>query len=49
MKNYMGKTVEEAVALAVEELQIPEAQLIYSVQDKKKDYFQRKSLSTSMK
>jgi len=42
MKNYMGKTVEEAVSLAVEELQIPEAQLIYSVQDKKKGLFSKK-------
>ena len=42
MKCYTGKTVEEAVALAVEELQIPEAQLIYSVEEKKKGLFSKK-------
>ena len=42
MKTYAGKTVEEAVALAVEELQIPEAQLIYSVEEKRKGLFSKK-------
>ena len=42
MKTYSGKTVEEAVALAIEELQIPEAQLIYSVEEKKKGLFSKK-------
>lgn len=42
MKSYSGKTVEEAVALAIEELQIPEAQLIYSVEEKRKGLFSKK-------
>ena len=42
MKTYSGKTVEEAVALAIEELQIPEVQLIYSVEEKKKGLFSKK-------
>ena len=42
MKSYSGKTVEEAVALAIEELQIPESQLIYSVEQKKKGLFSKK-------
>lgn len=42
MKTYSGKTVEEAVALAIEELQIPENQLIYSVEEKKKGLFSKK-------
>ena len=36
MKNYTGKTVEEAIQLAVDDLQIPEEKLIYSVEEKKK-------------
>lgn len=42
MKTYSGKTVEEAVALAIEELQIPESQLIYSVEEKKRGLFSKK-------
>ena len=42
MKSYSGKTVEEAVALAIEELQIPESQLIYSVEEKRKGLFSKK-------
>ena len=42
MKSYSGKTVEEAVALALEELQIPENQLIYSVEEKRKGLFSKK-------
>ena len=42
MKSYAGKTVEEAVSLAIEELQIPESQLIYSVEEKKKGLFSKK-------
>ena len=42
MKSYSGKTVEEAVALAIEELQIPEERLIYSVEEKRKGLFSKK-------
>ena len=42
MKSYSGKTVEEAVALAIEELQIPESQLLYSVEEKRKGLFSKK-------
>lgn len=42
MKNYTGKTVEEAVELALQDLQITEDKLIYSVQEKKKGLFSKK-------
>jgi len=42
MKNYTGKTVEEAVQEALQDLQISEDKLIYSVQEKKKGLFNKK-------
>ncbi|MCQ2776137.1 MAG: Jag N-terminal domain-containing protein [Bacilli bacterium] len=42
MKTYTGKTVEEALASASEELQMPVEQLIYIVSDKKKGLFSKK-------
>lgn len=42
MKTYSGKTVEEAVNTACTELNIPENQLIYSVEDKKIGIFSKK-------
>ena len=42
MKNYSGKTVEDAVNEALQDLGISEAQLIYSIQDKKTGIFSKK-------
>lgn len=42
MKSYQGKTVEEAIAAACEELGVSESQLIFSVQDKKIGLFSKK-------
>lgn len=42
MKLYQGKTVEEAIQLACEELQIPESELVYRVQEEKKGIFSKK-------
>lgn len=42
MKQYTAKTVEEAVQAACEELNLTEAQLIYSVEDKKVGLFNKK-------
>lgn len=42
MKIYTGKTVEEAIASACEELNCSEEQLIYIVSDKKKGIFNKK-------
>ena len=42
MKSYQGKTVEEAIAAACEELGVSESQLIFSVQDKKVGLFSKK-------
>lgn len=42
MKEYTGKTVEEAIASASEELQIEVDDLIYVVSDKKKGIFNKK-------
>lgn len=42
MKQYTAKTVEEAVQAACEELNLTEAQLIYSVEDKKVGLFSKK-------
>lgn len=42
MKIYTAKTVEDAIASACEELNIPEEKLIYIVSDKKKGIFNKK-------
>ena len=42
MKTFSGKTVEEAVQTALDELQIPANQLIYTTEDKKKGLFSKK-------
>ncbi len=42
MKEYQGKTAEEALSNAAEELNIPVDQLIYIVSDKKKGLFSKK-------
>lgn len=42
MKTFVGKTIEEALALASSEMGIPEQELIYAVSDKKKGVFSKK-------
>src|SRR5574344_958555 len=42
MKEYQGKTAEEALSNAAEELNVPVDQLIYIVSDKKKGLFSKK-------
>ena len=42
MKSYTGKTVEEALATAAEEMGVAVEELIYSVSDKKKGIFNKK-------
>lgn len=42
MKEYQGKTAEEALSNAAEDLKIPVDQLIYIVSDKKKGLFSKK-------
>lgn len=42
MKTYQGKTVEEAIALACEDLQIQENDLVYKVETEKKTLFGKK-------
>ncbi len=42
MKSYSGKTVEEALELAANEMSVPASELIYSVQEKKKGLFSKK-------
>jgi spoIIIJ-associated protein len=42
MKEYQGKTAEEALSNAAEELKVPVDQLIYIVSDKKKGLFSKK-------
>lgn len=37
MKSFCGKTVEEALELAASEMGVPSNELIYSVQEKRKD------------
>ena len=39
MKTYQGKTVEEAIASACEDLQISENDLVYKVEEEKKGLF----------
>lgn len=42
MKTYLGKTAEEAIELASQELGTPADELIYEVSDKKKGLFNKK-------
>ena len=42
MKSYTGKTVEEALASAAEDMGVAVEELIYSVSDKKKGIFNKK-------
>lgn len=42
MKTYQGKTVEEAIASACEDLQISENDLVYKVEEEKKGLFGKK-------
>ena len=42
MKSYTGKTVEEALAAAAEDMGVAVEELIYSVSDKKKGIFNKK-------
>ena len=42
MKSYTGKTVEEALASAAEDMGVSVEELIYSVSDKKKGIFNKK-------
>ena len=42
MKSYTGKTVEEALAAAAEDMGVAVEELIYSVSDKKKGLFNKK-------
>ena len=41
MKSYAGKTIEEALANAAEEMGVAVEELIYTVSDKKKGLFLR--------
>ncbi len=42
MKNYQGKTVEEAVKAACEDLGVSENELLYEVEEEKKGLFSKK-------
>ena len=44
MKEFQGKTVEDALAAASEELNKPVEDLVYIVSDKKKGIFNKKTV-----
>jgi predicted RNase H-like HicB family nuclease len=48
MKVYQGKTPEDALKLASEELNIPVEDLIYKVEDKRVGIFNKNMLSMFM-
>lgn len=42
MKEFIGKTLEEALEKASEETSTPKEDLLYEIEEEKEDYFLRK-------